>query len=1778
MNCKTDLCRWMFAWVAAILFATMPVMAAEPAPQAGQSVTQLPDGRWLLLGGEGALMGKAHLYDPTTGQSVALASSPGTPRAYHSASILPDGKVLILGGIGADGLIARKAELFDPASQRFAALADPGLMTRARHTSTVLMDGRVLVAGGISERGELLAESELWDPASGRPDSAGIRLLHPRMGHSATTLPSEPILISGGRAEADAPVSAAELYLPQQRAFAAAQASELPSPAATAPAVQASLPVHGATGVALDSRIAVRFNRALAVASLNSQTVTLLGPNGPVAVQVVPAEGGMLLFVTPRVQLNPAAHYTLFIAGATDAHGIALPFTASSFTTRSLDAAPAAAQGATGAAPPGAPGARAASSASAANIPATPGVASVSSQSTQPAATPPSQAADAELWIPGPEQLRGDWRSKRPDSELQMLPALSAAPGVTAVAGQVLLLNGKAAVNVTLSIGSQTTRSAADGRFLLQGVPAGGQTLVIDGASATQPGKTYGYYEARIQVEAGKTTALRYNIWLSQTNTQHSVRVSSPTEAEVAVTTPFIPGLELRIPKGTVLRDRAGRVVTQVSITPIPIDRPPFPLPTGYVPVYFTIQPGGVHLQGIDAASAQGARLYYPNYNSEPPGKELLFWNYDPMDKGWYVYGRGKVSADGRQVIPDAGVAIYEFTGAMISYPSLAPGVGPRPPTKLPHGAPGGPGVPPNGVPPNGLPPNGLPPEGQPPEPPPDNCPAADPVDCGTGLFLHSRTDLALNDTLPIELTRTYRPGDNLSRPFGIGTNHVYGMFLVGDMFPYTYQELILPDGGRVRFNRTSPGTSYADAVYASVAGAGAFAGAVLKWCYPNCAIFGNYWSITWKDGSQYIFPDSFANNNPAAGHINGIVDRYGNAITLTRTAAGNLTRITSSNGRWIDLTNDSSNRITSATDNIGRVVSYTYDASGRLATVTDPEGGVESYTYDASHRMLTVTKPNGQVMMTNVYDANGRVSQQTLADGGVYTFAYAVNASGAVTQTDVTDPRGNVHRLEFSAAGFLVKETRALGAPEQAATVIERNSQNQATALIDPLGRRTEYVYDTSGNVTAVTRMAGTAQARTRTITYEPVYSLVASSTDPLGRITRFRHDINGNVIEIENPLGQVTRTAYDTAGRPLSVTDPLNHTTQLAYDGADLATITDPLVRVASQFTDAAGRVISRTDPLGNVVRTEYDRRNLTTRHVDALGNITTMSYDANRNLQTVVDAKGGTWTYAYDAKDRVSSITNPMGKVESYAYDRTDNLTQVAQRNGKITTVTYDALGRRTKDEHGRTLQGSTLTAPDATVTYNYDAASRLLQMVDTEGGTITRTFDGLNRLTVESSPKGTVTYSYDAADRRLSMTAGSQAATAYTYDNNDALLGVTRGPLQVGFTYDPAGRPATVTLPNGIVATYSYDPASQLTAISYALGTTTIGDLSYQYDAAGRRTQIGGSLANTGLPQTMASATYNAANELTSWAGTTHSYDDNGNLTADGQRTYTYDSRNRLKTIAGAATGSFGYDPLGRRSDRTVAGVNTGYLYDGANAVQELTGSAVKADLLTGLGIDQVLARTDSTGTRSLLSDALGSTLALADPSGVLQSSYSYEPYGQTTQTGVASDNLVQYTGRENDSTGLYYYRARYYDPTKGRFTQADPIGLAGGINQFAYVGGNPTRFVDPLGLDKTIWSSTPGRSVWSDGPRNGNWGGGRWSGGVSGGTTGSAPPTDSADACYMRHDQCYDAGKPKSTCDAALADELRSLPMNPRNWPMPPRPGTEKDTIQFLNGAILRFGS
>ena len=366
----------------------------------------------------------------------------------------------------------------------------------------------------------------------------------------------------------------------------------------------------------------------------------------------------------------------------------------------------------------------------------------------------------------------------------------------------------------------------------------------------------------------------------------------------------------------------------------------------------------------------------------------------------------------------------------------------------------------------------------------------------------------------------------------------------------------------------------------------------------------------------------------------------------------------------------------------------------------------------------------------------------------------------------------------------------------------------------------------------------------------------------------------------------------------------------------------------------------------------------------------------------------------------------------------------------------------------------------------MTYTYDAGNRRTQIADSVGGTITRAFDNFDRLTGETTAAGTASYTYDTLDRRATMTIPGQAQVTYAYDAANRLTSLTQSGNTVQFAYDTASRRTTLTLPNAIATEYGYDANSQLTGLTYKVNGTPIGDLQYGYDPAGQRMLVGGSWGRTGLPATLANASYNANNQQTAFGGQTLTYDYNGNLTSDGTNTYSWDARNRMTAQAGAA--AFAYDAVGRRASRTVNGTTTAYVYAGVNLAKEVTASGT-THLLGSLGVDEYVLRTDGSGMLSLLADVLSSTVALVDSAGSVQANYTYEPFGATSVTGAAT-NKVTFTGREDDSTGLMYYRARYYHPLLQRFISEDPIGFAGGdVNVQAYVANAPTNATDPSGM-------------------------------------------------------------------------------------------------------------
>ena len=940
-----------------------------------------------------------------------------------------------------------------------------------------------------------------------------------------------------------------------------------------------------------------------------------------------------------------------------------------------------------------------------------------------------------------------------------------------------------------------------------------------------------------------------------------------------------------------------------------------------------------------------------------------------------------------------------------------------------------------------------------------------DPVDPGTGIFTYEHTDLTLQDVIPIRLTRTYREFDSASRAFGIGMSHNYDLVVNVDTGgQFTYANLILPDGAQVYYPRTSSGTGYLDAVFQHTSSPTIYYGSTITWSDGG-------WLLALKDGTRMAF-------GPAS-LLSSVTDRNGNEVEIDRDSSNNATEILSPNGSWLDLTYDSSNRVNLAEDSAGRSVSYSYNSAGQLASVTDANRGVTYYAYDSSGRMLSFTTPNGNVHANNQYDSNSRVIQQTQPDGGIYTFAYELNSNGNVAATTMIDPRGSSCSMAFNSNGYITSDIWAMTRPEQQEDTYNRDlNTNLLNSVTDTLDRTTAYTYDSLGNTTNITSLAGTSSAATTSMTYDPTFSQLTGITDPLGHAWTRALDGNGNVIGSTDPLGHQTTATYNSAGQLATLADALGNTTSLAYTDGILTSTTDPLGNISTSFPDGAGRIVESIDPLGNSTAYGYDGLDDVTQIVNALGGVTAFAYDGDRNLTSVTDANANQTTYTYDSVDRRASRTDPLGAAETYTYDGNGNRTGWTDRRGKVTVDQYDALNRRTFAGFGQNESNY-----ESTINYSWDSGNRLTETVDSISSTIMRTFDGLNSLTDEQTPQGEVTYAYDAARRRTSMTVVGQNAVNYTYDNANRLTQIAQGSSTVGFSYDNANRRTSLTLPDGIALAYTYDADSRVTAMTWTLGGNPVGDLEYSYDADGQVTGKSGSFAQTSLPSPVSGNAFNADNAMTAFGSQTLTYDANGNLTNDGINTYAWDARNHMNSITGGVAAGFQYDPIGRRTLRTINSATTQFLYDGPNPVQELDGSSppnVTANLLTGRGIDQYFTRTDSTGARNFLSDMLDSTIALADSSGTFQTQYSYDPFGNATANGAFSSNSYQFTGRENDGTGLDYYRARFYSPGLQRFISQDPIGFAGGdINEYSYVFNSPLNFTDPsgkgiLGCFELLW--------------------------------------------------------------------------------------------------------
>jgi YD repeat-containing protein len=353
-----------------------------------------------------------------------------------------------------------------------------------------------------------------------------------------------------------------------------------------------------------------------------------------------------------------------------------------------------------------------------------------------------------------------------------------------------------------------------------------------------------------------------------------------------------------------------------------------------------------------------------------------------------------------------------------------------------------------------------------------------DPVDLSTGLYVRTTVDLVLVDTIPVVFARTYRNRDSRSRAFGIGTNHSFGTFLVGDAATFSYVDLILADGGRIHFRRTSDGIGFTDAIFEHTGTPTEYQDSYLFWEDGG-------WTIQLADGGAYTYPAcSPWLNKPCT--VSSYRDSDGNEVRMRHDRRMNLIRIEAQHGAAIDLAYDREDRIVLARSTYGQQVRYEYDGQGRLVRVTNADGSKTAYGYDEHHQMIQVDEAG--LSVTNTFDDAGRcvvndVRTEVLDDLGgtqtrrdVFKFAYTVDGTGRITATEVERPTGR-RTVTFNQQGYRLTDSEKVAGGAETRTAFDRNdASNVVQRLVvwcgpQDSGVKVEAEIDPAGSIESIRR-----------------------------------------------------------------------------------------------------------------------------------------------------------------------------------------------------------------------------------------------------------------------------------------------------------------------------------------------------------------------------------------------------------------------------------------------------------------------------------------------------------------------------------------------------------------------------------------------------------------------------------------------------------------------------------------------------------------------------------
>ncbi|WP_221480411.1 RHS repeat-associated core domain-containing protein [Acidovorax soli] len=889
---------------------------------------------------------------------------------------------------------------------------------------------------------------------------------------------------------------------------------------------------------------------------------------------------------------------------------------------------------------------------------------------------------------------------------------------------------------------------------------------------------------------------------------------------------------------------------------------------------------------------------------------------------------------------------------------------------------------------------------------------------------------------------------------------------------------------------------------------------------YPEARTTSTVWSTQWRSPETVTEPGRVTrytydgSGNPLSQSVTDAATGTVRTTEWTYHPSKLVATQTESNGGVTSYAYDAEGNLTQTTNALGHLDTYTYDGAGRVLTHTAPNGLLTTYTYDPRGRIRT-SNQGGQVT-TLAYRPSGQVLTATLPHGHTITYSY----DAAQRLTGWADNRGNSGSYVLDNMGNRLSE-EVVNSQGQLAWKLSRsiNNINRLASLTTGAGNApTNYAYDRSGRLQTSTQAVNgstiqndywrDALARVNYVGDQPnswsqlVYNGLDAVTgvidynkvtttytrDALGNATSesspdsgsksTQYDALGLPASITNALGQATTITRDLLGRPTSITHS-GGTTTLRYDQSPTSKGYLSEIEDASGTTtyqrDVHGRVVSQTQKLIN-----NDTRTLAYSYHPTTGLLSSTTYPGGQVLQNVYDTTGQLTGLTWAGQPLVSGITwSPLGQPTGWSWSLPGGAAAIpASRsyntagqltNTEFSSYTYDAAGRITSltqslmQPASTDAQANTVTQAPATWTVTYNRAGRIT---------------GFTKQVAAGNAANTVTYTYDANGNRTTSSqqrAGTTTNRTYTLTANrqtgfsQTQTGASTSNTSVSYQYNAAG-----DLLNDGLRTFQYDSQERLEKVTTGTGADAP-STQYAHNALGQRVFKTEPLFASG------------------GSGSTTSGKNLNNLLADPEDQEEAEKEQDKGFIQTAyefftrlwSPGSSDAQKLGFAYVYGQDGTLLGEYGMGGSAS---SGTTQYIYLPTANGPMPIAAIVNGVAY-AVHSDHLNTPRKLTQPDGQVAWQWAYSAFGDeqptlgskrftdaTTNPTTGATTIpevtfnLRYPGQYYDKeSGLHYNYFRSYSAERGRYTQADPIGLEGGFNRFGYVDANALNLIDPDGL-------------------------------------------------------------------------------------------------------------